>query len=114
MNKNKINNLTGIVVIVVFFITMMTFFGYYNFNWYPEKNRSVYTIEIHYQSGRNITNLYDLPTGTEFGVYINNHKYGNGNTYLKYNYNKPFGNENGYIAFDVDDYKILKIEPIKE
>lgn len=110
MNKKDKFFLAGAII---FIVALITFSLYHNACWYPEKKRCIYTIELHYQSGRDVVNQYDLPKGTQFGVYIKNHKYGESNTYLRYHFSKPFGNESGYIAFDVDDYKIIKIEDIK-
>lgn len=110
MNKSDKFFLTGVVIFV---ITFITFFGYHNFNLYPEKKHCTYTIEVQYQSGRNVVKQYELPKGTKFWIGIQNHKYGQSNTYLKYNFHKPFGNERGYIAFDIDDYKIISVKEIK-
>lgn len=98
----------------VFILTLLMFFGYHNFNWFPEKNRCIYTIEIQYQSGRNIIKQYELPKNSTFGIYLDNNRYGESTTYLRYHFSKPFGNERGVIAFEVDDYKILNINQIKQ
>ena len=93
------------LLVVVFFGGLFTFFAYHNFNWFPEKERKLFTIKIYYQSGRTDTKTFDLPKSTHFSL-INNNSRSNLTSIWYYN-EKPFGKEYGYLVMGVEDYEIV-------
>lgn len=99
-------------VFFVFFTSLVIFFAKYNCNFKPEKERYIYTIELYYNSGYKTIKCFELPKDTKFGIISNTSKY-KSITYLNWNKHKSFSNEYGTIAFNIDDYKILKIQKLK-
>jgi hypothetical protein len=96
------------VLAVVYLGGLFTFFAYYNFNLFPEKERSLFTIKIYYQSGRRDTKTFDLPKSTHFSL-INNNSRSNLTSIWYYN-EKPFGKERGYLIMGVEDYEIVGVK----
>ena len=96
------------VLAVVFFGGLFTFFAYHNFNWFPEKERSQFTIKIYYQSGKIDIKTFDLPKSTHLAL-INNNSRSNLTSIWYYN-EKPFGKEYGYLIMGVEDYEIVGVK----
>ena len=96
-------------------LMISTFFLWHNSNWFPAKERNNVTIEIYYQSGKVDKKTFNLPEKTEISVLME----GRGGKYHHYKatslwyhcHTGPFSNEFGYLAFNVDDYKIISVDP---
>jgi serine protease inhibitor len=72
--KNWIKTNIFYIVLVIFFYGIFTFFAYYNFNWFPEKERKMFTLKIYYQSGRIDVQTFDLPKSTHFSLIMNSRR----------------------------------------
>ena len=97
-----------IISLVIFFVGLFTFWAYHQSNWFPEKERSKFTIKIYYQSGRVDVKTFNLPKSTRF--WITSHGSRSSLTSVWYSNHKPFGREHGYLVMGVDDFEIINIE----
>lgn len=92
----------------MFFVWLFTFFAYHNFNWFPEKERNLFTLKVYYQSGRVDIKTFELPKTTHFSIVRNS---GRGDlTSIWYYNDKPFGKEYGYLVMGAEDYEVINIK----
>ncbi len=98
------NRITFICV-CVFLLGVFIFFAYWNFNWFPEKERKIFTIKLYYQNGREAIKSYELPASTK--LWLTTHSDRSSLLSIWYHNDKPFGMEYGYLAMGVNDYKII-------
>lgn len=98
---------TWCFILILLIISLITFWGYRNLNWFPDKNRSNFTIKIYYQSGREDTKTFNLPKSTKLSLISNSSR--SNLTSIFYSNHKPFGNEFGYLVIGAEDYEIIDI-----
>lgn len=109
--KTKLFNLFAVILLASIPVALFVFFAYWNFNWFPEKEQSLFVVKVYYQNGRESVASYKLPASTKLWLVNDNPR--SNLLSIWYHNNKPFGMKYGYLEMGVNDFKLLKVVPVK-
>ena len=98
------------LVAVTFISVVLIFSAYKNCKWFPEKERTEFTIKIYYPSGRTVTKSFVLPASATISLVNNDHR--SSLTSIWYCNSKPFGMEYGYLVLGVEDFEIISTKKV--